>query len=241
MLYVLLFGLVVNATTMTVPNIPAAPRVNIVSMYNIETIKVDGANVIFFNAQVNDSTIDAAVFSLMAIRSNDPIYFIINSPGGSVLSAGRLISYIKYSGKNIVTVCDNFCASMGFQIFQVGSRRLVTPKAMLMTHPSYGGAASPITENQSEESKAIKLYMDRLDADTAIRSKIPYERFKFMTLNNIWAETPEALALHLADGVVKFEYYGDPITIIYDEPQETKAAKSYRDYMFLKTFKFEYK
>jgi hypothetical protein len=50
--------------------------------------------------------------------------------------------------------------------------------------------------------KTIKLYVDRMDAETAKRAGISYPKFKALVSDNIWVETPEALSMGLADGVV---------------------------------------
>jgi hypothetical protein len=73
-----------------------------------------------------------------------------------------------------------------------------------MAHPASGGAQGTL-ENMSEQLKMFRLYVDRMDADVAKRAKIDYSVFKTMVANNLWVETPEALALSLADKVVHLE------------------------------------
>lgn len=169
----------------------------------VETIKVSPSDVLLFNTPVVPESVDVAI-QFLANSTADKIYLVLDSPGGSVVDGARLIEYIRYSGKNIYTVCNNFCASMAFQIFQYGKERLLVDKAILMAHPASGGAQG-IIENMIEMEKMFKLYVDRMDADTARRSGIDYGKFKFMVLNNIWVETPEAMALHLADKVVHLD------------------------------------
>lgn len=168
--------------------------------YTVENMKVSADSVILFNVPVVEESVEAAI-SLIRASSGNTVYLVLDSPGGSVLAGARLLEYIKHSGKNVITVCDNLCASMAFQIFEAGSRRLMTEKAILMAHPASGGAQGTI-ENMFELIKMYKSYVDRMDADVAKRSGIEYSKFKALVADNIWAETPEALALGLADGVV---------------------------------------
>ena len=174
--------------------------------FAVQTRKVNADAVLFFNVPVVTESVDAAI-GLLSQMSGDTIYLVLDSPGGSVVDGARLINYIKYSGKNIVTVCDNMCASMAFQIFQVGKKRLMTDKAIIMAHPASGGSQGTL-ENMYEIIKMFKLYVDRLDAEVAARAGIDYKEFKFLVANNIWVETPEALKMNLADGVVYLTTFG---------------------------------
>jgi ATP-dependent protease ClpP protease subunit len=177
-----------------------------VEKFKVDVRTVSASDVVLFNTPVSGETVDAAIELLSEARGST-IYLVLDSPGGSVIDGARLINYIKYSGKNIVTVCDNMCASMAFQIFQVGKQRLMTDKAILMAHPASGGAQGTI-ENMFELIKMIKLYVDRLDAEIANRSGMKYSDFKALIADNIWAETPESLKMNLADGVVYLKTTG---------------------------------
>lgn len=193
-----------SATTVYSPKATNADKIT-TSKFTVQTQSVSTSDVLFFNVPVVTESVDAAI-NLLSGMTGSTIYLVLDSPGGSVVDGARLMNYIKYSGKNIVTVCDNMCASMAFQIFQVGKKRLMTDKAILMAHPASGGSQGTI-ENMYEIIKMFKLYVDRLDAEVAQRSGIDYKEFKFLVANNIWVETPEALAMNLADGVTYLRTY----------------------------------
>jgi ATP-dependent protease ClpP protease subunit len=168
----------------------------------VKKLKASGSKVIYFNVPVSDQSVAAAINILKGLDGE--IFLILDSPGGSVVDGAKLIEYIKYSGKDINTVCDGVCASMAFQIFEVGKKRLMSEKAILMAHPASGGAQGTI-ENMKSMIDAFKLLVDRMDKETADRAKIDYAKFKAMVSDNIWAETPEALKLGLADAAVHLE------------------------------------
>jgi ATP-dependent Clp protease protease subunit len=192
-----------TSTSTTTVYTPQAAATLKQTNYTVESMKVNADSVILFNVAVVEESVEAAT-SLIRETSGNTVYLVLDSPGGSVLAGARLLEYIKHSGKNVITVCDNLCASMAFQIFEAGSRRLMTEKAILMAHPASGGAQGTI-ENMFELIKMYKSYVDRMDADVAKRSGIEYSKFKALVADNIWAETPEALALGLADGVVHLD------------------------------------
>lgn len=191
---------VTSVTTSTTIPMPQGYTTLKTKSFSVQNIRTSPSDIVLFNVPVMEESVDAAI-AFLEETSGSTIYLVLNSPGGSVLAGARLLEYIKHSGKNIVTVCDNLCASMAFQIFEAGSRRLMTEKAILMAHPASGGAQGTI-ENMYAIIDMYKRYVDRMDADVATRSGLDYTKFKAMVSDNIWAETPEALALGLADGVV---------------------------------------
>lgn len=198
---------VVDTVTSSTISSPSQPESSVkTEVLSVTKLNASDSDVVFFNTPVSDDAVTAAI-ELLEQTGSGTTYLRIDSPGGSVVAGARLLDYLKHSGKNIVTVCDNMCASMAFQIFQMGSKRLMTEKAILMAHPASGGSSGTI-ENMTAVIKMFKLYVDRMDADVAKRAGIPYKEFKHMVADNIWAETPEALKLNLADGVVYLNVRG---------------------------------
>jgi ATP-dependent protease ClpP protease subunit len=179
-----------------------AATADVSTKLTVKKMSASAGSVIYFNVPVVEQSVAAAINILKGL--NGEIYLILDSPGGSVVDGAKLIQYIKYSGKNINTVCDGVCASMAFQIFEVGKKRLMTEKAVLMAHPASGGAQGTI-ENMKSMIDAFKLLVDRMDKETADRAKIDYTKFKAMVSDNIWAETPEAIKLGLADAAIHLE------------------------------------
>lgn len=160
-------------------------------------------NVVFFDAEVEGFTVDIAVEMLQeALKNTDgDVYLLINSPGGSVFDGTRLTDLVEKSGR-INTVCITLCASMAAQLHQVGKKRLMVEKSVLMFHPAKGGLQGTIEEMKALLSM-IDTYTARLDAKIAKRSNIPFEQFKYMVLKNLWVEAEDALKLKLADGLVR--------------------------------------
>lgn len=183
------------------------------STLKLKKVSVSPSNRIFFNVPVTYDTVNVLLEVMDQIDGD--IYLELDSPGGEVISGSKVLDYIKNSGKTVHTVCNNICASMAFQIFQVGKTRLMTEKAILMAHPASGGAQGTI-ENMKALIDMIKLYVDRMDAYTAQRSGLDYNKFKAMVADNIWVETPEALKLGLADGVV---FLSSNSAILSNQPQ----------------------
>lgn len=171
-------------------------------------IKTSASNVLYLDVPIDTESVNQTLQFLDEMTGPD-IYLVLDSPGGSVVEGARLISYIEHSGKNIYTVCDNFCASMAFQIFEVGKKRYMADNAILMAHQASGGAQGTL-ENMSEMLNMFKKYIDRMDAKAASRSGIEYSKFKAMVANNVWVDTVDALDLKLADNMIFLSVTGSP-------------------------------
>lgn len=190
-----------KTTTSVVQKVDIYKNAPAFNQQQLKTIKTDWTNVILFDVPVTTETVDEALGILNTIDASRDIFLVLDSPGGSVVDGARLMNYVKYSGKKIYTVCDNFCASMAFQIFQVGKKRYMMDKAILMAHPASGGAQGTI-ENMHTMLSMFRNYVDRMDAEVSLRSGIEYNKFKAMVADNIWVESVDAVKMRLADDLI---------------------------------------
>lgn len=170
-------------------------------LYKVRTINPE--NVVLLNVGISDESVEQTIQSLQ--EAGDTVYLVIDSPGGSVFAGTKLVNHIRFSGQKIVTVCESICASMGFHIFEAGTRRIMSDKALLMGHPASGGARGNIHEMITMLT-AIKDYTERMDRYIADRAKIPYEKFELMNLKNLWIESNDAVKMGLADEVAYVNY-----------------------------------
>lgn len=159
-------------------------------------------SVFYFNVEVNGFTTNVAIELLHRLAKRDKtIYFVIDSPGGSVFDGTRLMSHMKGLSVPVNTVCEGICASMGAHLFQSGKQRLMLDKSVLMFHPAAGGVQGTVPEMRSLLN-LIDSYTQRMDMETAKRSNIPYDKFERMVIENLWVEAQDAIAMGLADGYV---------------------------------------
>lgn len=70
--------------------------------------------------------------------SSDPIYLVINSPGGSIEDGLELIENLHNLKRPVATI-NLFSASMGFQTAQALGPRYMTDNGVLMAHRASGG------------------------------------------------------------------------------------------------------
>jgi ATP-dependent Clp protease protease subunit len=168
----------------------------------VNRLKIPASQVVTFNVEVNELTIELTLKALTEILSNNPqAFLIIDSPGGSVFAGTKLTSFIEGSSKPIYTICVSVCASMGAHIFEAGTTRFLTDNAVVMFHPASGGLSGTVPEMKST-LLMIDKYTARMDAKVAKRAGIPVEQFEQLVLKNLWINVDEALSMKLADASV---------------------------------------
>jgi len=169
----------------------------------VKTINVEANQVIYLNVPIVDETVNMAIEAIKQADESgaSEIYLVLNSPGGSVLDGARLVSFIKYSGLTVHTVCEGICASMAAQIHQVGATRLMTPGSVLMFHPASGGVQGTM-DQMSHQLGAFSRLVDRLDMEVAKRAGLDYKEYKNRLESEYWLESQDAINDGFADGLV---------------------------------------
>jgi ATP-dependent Clp protease protease subunit len=124
-------------------------------------------------------------------KSKDPIYLLIDSPGGSVIDGASLISEMEASAAPVYTVCTRLCASMAAMIHSYGTKRLALDRAILMYHPASGGASGQV-RNMLSQITAVNSLIEKMVANVTGRSKITPEEFQRLVAYEIWIDAEDA-------------------------------------------------
>lgn len=115
-------------------------------------VTVDTSRLINILGQVNRGILDKAnELMALASQSRQPIFLLVNSPGGSVRSGNVFISamnVVKSRGIQIQCITSVYAASMAFSILANCSTRYVLPKAQLLFHPVRVGLMGTLTGNE---------------------------------------------------------------------------------------------
>ena len=97
------------------------------------------------NAQMAYNVI-AQVKHLEAASPTDPITFLINSPGGSVIDGLAILDVVRGCKCPVVTIGNGMQASMGSIFLSMGDQRFMTPNANLMLHQISSGTRGQATD-----------------------------------------------------------------------------------------------
>lgn len=157
-----------------------------------ETLVVKPERTIYISGPVDSGTIFTAN-NLLTITKSDksPVYMVINSPGGSVLSGMQVISImriLKKRGVEIHCVSPMMAASMAFQFFAECTHRYAFEYSLLLWHPIRIGFSGPLTPRDAvrmaKDMRRYEKYMtDVLKKELAIDSKTFYYHFYNETLH----------------------------------------------------------
>lgn len=159
--------------------------------------------------------------------SKDPIWLLIDSPGGSVIDGATLISQMESSKAPVFTVCTRVCASMAAMIHSYGTKRFSTDRALLMYHPAAGSASGQVN-NMVSLLKTITRFVDKLNANVIKRSKINKDEFDKLVAYELWIDSEDALEKGLIDSIVNLDvpYREELLSPEPTHPEEKKDKRS---------------
>lgn len=139
--------------------------------------------------------------ALMGLESKDPIYLMINSPGGYVVQGEIFMNAMaKLQSKGIVFKCvANEAASMAMYIFNACDQRYVVPTARLLWHPVKAFIQQPISSRLAHQLEVELTEIDdkfriplrdNLHADEESFEKYRWEE-KFWSVAELMEYSPD--------------------------------------------------
>lgn len=103
------------------------------------TVRVDKERLIKIQGTMSGNMLDKAVeLDNLSNESRDPVYILINSPGGSVIPTMIFLTAMdvaKQRGVDIVCIVPVLAASAAFQVLANCDERYVFERSLLLFHP----------------------------------------------------------------------------------------------------------
>lgn len=172
---------------------------------SIKHIAPSDDQVVLLEGEVRLDSAERVIKGLKAAsQSGQPIYLVIDSPGGSVLDGAKVVSAMESSSVPIYTVCNGLCASMAFIIHQYGTKRLATDRAILMAHPASGGASGTL-EQMTSQISMFTGYVNKMSAYVAKRAGLTFEQFHAKYISEMWLDSEDAKKNGFVDSLVSIE------------------------------------
>ncbi len=164
------------------------------------------ARVVMLTGEVNDTQarrVTERLFALAA-HSNQPITFVISSPGGHVESGDMIHDVIKFINAPVRMLGTGWVASAGALIYCAALRenRYCLPNTRFLLHEprgGIGGMASDV-EIQAREILRMRERLNRIFAEATGQS---LDRIKSDTDRDHWMLAEEAKAYGLVGRVVR--------------------------------------
>jgi ATP-dependent protease ClpP protease subunit len=184
-----------------------------------QEIELDTANLVVFRGEVNEKSTSKVIRDIESSNSDEIILYIV-SPGGSVISGSRLISYLRASPKKITCVVD-IAISMAFVTLQACDERIATPSSIAMQHvTTYGINQQPAPNAVSFQNFIEKMAVD-MDNAQAKRIGLSYKEFKTRTRDDWWLFGEELTKSHVTDRTTKVTCSKRAINTVTEEVVET--------------------
>lgn len=137
---------------------------------------------------------------LNQIQTDEPIYLVLNSPGGSVYDGFDFIRYAQTSRRKIETVTI-FAASMAFQIVESLGERNVTSYSTLMSHKASGGFQGEFPGQIDSRYGHVLSHIAEQDKQVVSRTngKQTLESYARLIQNEYWGNSTRAISDGFAD------------------------------------------
>jgi ATP-dependent Clp protease, protease subunit len=174
---------------------------------SVKVLDLNRATTVLLGSEVNSYTANLVIKQIQNAnkkRPGQPIYLLLDSPGGSVIDGARIISTMQASKSPVHTVCLQICASMAAMILEYGVERYAVDRSIIMFHPaSIGGSFQGELDKVVSRFTFLQRYVDKMDHYAAKRSGQTYEQFKSKSSRELWIDAEDALEQHYIDSVVK--------------------------------------
>jgi ATP-dependent Clp protease protease subunit len=168
-----------------------------------ETITLTNQNTLSLNGPVDGGSMTSLMVKLQELNkidTKDPIYLVLNSPGGSIYDGFDFIRFAQTSKRQIHTV-TLFAASMAFQIVEALGTRYVTSFSTLMSHRARGGFSGEFPGQLNSRYTHVMSHINEQDAEVVARTKgkQTLESYANLISNEYWANSQKAITDGFAD------------------------------------------
>lgn len=177
------------------------------SAFAADQVVLTKDNTIFINDQFDGHSVAQIAQKARDLDSrtdsSDPIYLVINSPGGSIEDGLELIENLKNLKRPVATV-SLFSASMGFQTVESLGPRYITEMGTLMAHRASGMFYGQIPGSLGVRTAFYLKRVQKLDSNAVKRSggKLTTASWASLIQDEYYCEGQDCIEQGLADKVV---------------------------------------
>lgn len=162
--------------------------------------------IVYFSGEFKKENIDDVINDILCLNSDSrikEITLIMNSVGGEAGEAFALIDVIEMSKKKVRIVGTGYICSCGLITFMAGDERLISDKAMILSHQHAGGRGGKYHElvgNRKLEDYLNERIVAHYKRHTKLSKKIIEK--ELLSSTDAWLTPQEALEYNLADKII---------------------------------------
>lgn len=186
--------------------IALAPTLVTAQVASYEKIVLTPKNAVTIRGPIDSGSVQKAMFELAVAVSRrsklqEPIYLVLDSPGGSIEDGLAFIEFAK-TIPNLHTI-SIFSASMASAIVeQLPGKRFITNNGYLMFHRARGGFQGQFEDGEVESRLGMaKQLVRRIEQVNANRMLMALPDYKRLVINELWLDSEQALLYRAADKV----------------------------------------
>ena len=175
-----------------------------------DKIVFSSTNTIILRGAITGDTATDVTRQLFNIKGEE-LFLFIDSPGGSVVAAARIMAALKSSGKNVVCVAET-AISAAFMIFQSCNLRLATYSAITMQHNASLAVNRKEIPNFKTFSDFIFRMLDQLNEMQSLRIGITVDELNEKTKDDWWLFSKDIVDSNVADSLVEVSCTKDAVS-----------------------------
>jgi len=221
--YITLFAALLTSSSI----IAGTQKTSPLTKFKKGTLILSERNTVSLRTAFTSSSVSSVVAQILEkdrfLNKKEPIYLVLDTPGGSVGAGLDLIEAIKGLDREVRTV-TTFAASMGFITAQSLGRRYITETGVLMSHRARGGSRGQIPGELNTRVNFWTSYLKAVDKKVAKRLGISADELLKKHYDEWWMYGKQAVRNKAADKVIKVRC-GQSLTGTYQETVRTLFGK----------------
>ncbi len=159
---------------------------------------------VFLNEGVTDASALRVSKEIMALDLDKkaPIYFWLNSPGGSCAAGLALINVMRRCKSKIITIINTEVCSMGGHISVAGHERWMVKNGVWMAHDMSGGIGGDYSLKVRDRADFLEKWYAVLEENLKKYTKLSASEYHKARTGELWLFADECLKRGIIDKVI---------------------------------------
>jgi ATP-dependent protease ClpP protease subunit len=171
------------------------------------TITLTDRNTVSLNMPIDGSSAKEVQQALLdksqLLSRSEPIYLVLNSPGGSIDDGEKIIETAQGIPQLVHTI-TLFSASMSFIISQYLDKRYILESGQMMSHRAYAeGLSGQVPGNLVTRTLGLLSSLEQVDEHVAKRAGLDTKAYQELIRDELWMRGSKAIDLKFADEVTR--------------------------------------